>query len=634
MTLRRFTAAAGPALLAALLTTAAPSAAAPLLVEGKSTVYQRVLTRPGAALHPAPGDAQATDLTPFEPFYVFERDGDWLRVGHLASQEPQGWVEAAQTVEWRQNITAVFTNPANRSRQLMFDSADDLRRLMEHEDLQNILPVLVTEADSDSLRDGTGVLSVEPAEHVDIADNFYLMPILDFSQEYHPLTFDPNVLIEVASLPLRDSPDAPPPGDFDVGVVFVIDTTQSMDAYFPLMQAQVQSLVSRIEGSEVGSRINFGIVAFRDELMPGYEGLEYRVREMLPLERRDSQQPVIDALRDLEEAQANSPGFNEDSLAAIDFALENVDWGGGGDPFDGRFVVLITDAGPKLPGQGSDAYRNTPQDLQVAAEAQGTAVLAVHLMTPGGGAANHDFAATQYRALTRFGGRDHYFPIAGGAAEAFEGQSQLLLTFFKDQVLQAQGQQPELSDEQTGQALSELGRAIRLQYLGSERGASAPDVFRSWLSMRAVEDPRRQAASFRLLVTRNELATMADLTAEMIRIGNAFQTEGDITSFFEQIRETILRMSQDPNRLVDPSAEGPGDAMEFLEDLPYQSEMLRMSEASWTENPGERRVILDKLQSKLRSYQRWLSSPDVWVPLFDDAPDSEWVTAMPIEFLP
>ncbi|WP_166507148.1 hypothetical protein [Frigidibacter mobilis] len=148
------------------------------------------------------------------------------------------------------------------------------------------------------------------------------------------------------------------------------------------------------------------------------------------------------------------------------------------------------------------------------------------------------------------------------------------------------------------------------------------------------DDGRRQAVSLRLMLTRNELATMADLVEEFIRLGENLRSEADIVAFHADIREVVVRMAQDPNRLIDPAAEGLGDAMEFLEDLPYRSVLLRTNIDRWIENAGERQVVIDGLSSKLRSYRRWLSSRDVWVPLYDNAPDSEWVTAMPVEFLP
>ena len=53
----------------------------PLLVEGRQTVYQRVLTRPGAAQHVAPDAARTGDYPAFQPLYVYARQGDWIQVG-------------------------------------------------------------------------------------------------------------------------------------------------------------------------------------------------------------------------------------------------------------------------------------------------------------------------------------------------------------------------------------------------------------------------------------------------------------------------------------------------------------------------------------------------------------------------
>ncbi|WP_342078209.1 vWA domain-containing protein [Yoonia sp. SS1-5] len=629
------------AIVAAGLAFAAPFAeAAPLLVDGKQTVYQRVLTRPDVSLYDAQDGAVQSQFTPFEPLYVFERTAAWLQVGRSASGEPMGWVKVEDVVDWNQNIVAAFTNPANRTRQIMFDTLDDLYWLMNHEAVIDLHPQLVTEIDAGSVRDGRGIVGVEPPEFIDIQGNFYIMPILDFTEDLHPLSAERNLMMEVATIPLEESDGGAGLADpFDVGVVFVIDTTASMDVHFPVVQAQVQDLVNRIAGSDVGSRVNFGIVAFRDDTSGDYDALEYRVREVLPLERRADQTIVVDTLGGLEDAGISSPGVSEDSFSAVSYALQDVDWSGGGRPFGGKYIVLITDAAPKLPGQSGgtnarDTYDFTAQDLQATAEALGTGIIAIHLKTATAGEANHQLAETQYDILTSFGGTSHYSGIEGGSADALAAETDRIVTFVKDEVLRADGATPEQSDDDTGTALLELGNELRLRYLGQQRGTAAPDIVRSWVSQLGVDDPRREAMSFRLLVTRNELATMADLLDEFYNIGNTFQDDTDIEDFHTNIREAIVRLAQNPERVINPSAERSGDALEFLSDLPYRSQLLRMSADFWIENPGQRRVILDGLNSKKRSYQRWLTTPDVWVPLYEGAPDSEWVTALPIEFLP
>lgn len=630
------------ALITGMLTVAAPSigVASPLTVEGRETVYQRVLTRSDAALYAVPGGDEITTFAPFDPLYVFARQGDWLAVGRSSSGEAQGWVMTDAVVDWRQNIVAVFTNPANRHRQIMFDTLPALQDYMQDEAILDLQPNWVSRIDAGDVPPDVGIVGVEPENHIDIQSNFYVMPILEFIEDRHPLSFEQNILMEVASIPAAEPQGRiGQPSNYDVGIVFVIDTTSSMDVHFPVVQAQVASVVSRIEGTEVGDRVNFGIIAFRDDNTGRFADLGYRVSEILPLERRQSQQIVVQALADLEDANLSSPGVSEDSFTAVSYALQDVDWSGGGSPFGGKYVVLVTDAAPKLPGQAGatdsrDTYSFTASDLQATAEALGIAVMTIHLKTDVSGEANHALGERQYRALSTFAGNEFYYPIAGGDPAIFAERSQQLITFFKDDVLAADGEDTDLTDEEAGEALVQIRNEMVLRYLGRQEGTTAPDIVRSWVTRLNADDPRYEAMSFRLLVTRDELATMAELIGEFYDIGNNFQSEEDIENFHGSIREAIVRISQNPERVVNPSAERSGDALEFLDDLPYRSQLLRMSIDFFVENPSQRRVILDGLNSKRRSYQRWLTTPDVWQPLYDDAPDGEWVTTLPIEFLP
>lgn len=609
----------------------------------KSTIYQRVLTRPNAARLDGPGGTETGTYRPFEPLYVYRREGGFLHVGPSPTKGPDAWIAQASAVEWRQNIVAAFTNPAGRSRQLMFETEELLIAFMNNEALLDLQPKLLEQTDA-FLSDGSGdrpeamteagINSVEPEEHIDIRENFYLLPILEFTEDFHPLNFDDNIRLKVASLPLSEPSglDARRPEDFDVGIVFVIDTTSSMKPFIESTFDVVRNLVGHLSDLDLDGKVNFGIVGFRDHA-GDVDGLEYRVEKILPLERRADQGPVIAALDSTEEAVVSSPGFNEDSLTAVDFALEEMDWEGGGKPYGGRYIMLITDAGPKLP-RVSPVYENTPEDLQIAAESQGVGILTFHLKTRSGGEVNHAFAEAEYKRLSRFGENTFYNAVEDGAPEAFAERAEFITKVLKDDILERAGREREFSADEVDEELLDLGYAMQLAYLGKVRGTTAPDVFEAWISEYAVDDPRRRAVDFRLLVTKNELATMAELVEEFIALGEALETEKDVETFHTQIREMIVRVASNPERIVDPGAEGVGDAMEFLEDLPYRSDILRTSIDTWMESALRRRETLDGLRSKLRRYQRLLTSDEEWVALYDGAPDGESVTAMPIRFLP
>ncbi len=609
----------------------------PLLVEGRKTVYQRVLTRPGALGYPAPDAAPSRDYPAFQPLYVYEVQPGWLRVGPSINGGPEAWVRAGATVPWKQNIVAAFTNRAGRERQFIFDSEERLRGLMEHEALRDMQAQMLQEMASDSLSDTRGVVAVEPAEYVNIVDRLYLMPILDFVQDLHPLNYEENLLMKVASVPLReaDEPAQAQADSFDAGIVFVFDTTQSMDPYIARTQAAVEQVIADLRGTEIGERVQFGVVAFRDNVEAAPE-LEYRTRTLLPLQRRQDQTPVVATIRAATRvAQANSPGFNEDSLAGVEDAVDLTDWDGGGqDPFDARIVILITDAGPKDVRDPNARSQIGVRELQRDAQDKGVAIMTLHLQTPAGGGAQHAYAAAQYRDLSRFHDDTFYYGIADGSPQALQDSVTRLVTGITDVIRVARDDRPVLSPEDSGQEMVNLGLALQLAYLGRLRDTQAPDVIEGWVSEKAIEEPTKLAIEPRLLVTKNEMATMADLLSQLLTLGEQSRDAEDAASFFTQVRDVVARMAQNPDRLINTESDTLGGALEFLDDLPYESQLMLTTEERWGQSAMNRRAILDGMRQKLVQYRKWLLDPEVWTALYDGAPDGEYVFAMPFDVLP
>lgn len=612
----------------------------PLTLEGTTSIYERVLTRPGITQHSAP-DGPATDTYPaFQPLYVFARNGDWIEVGPSPNAPPEGWVREPGTVQWKQNIVGAFTNAAGRSRQLLFDTQPDLEWLMNHEALRDVQERLVAEASAGLTGGEGGVVSVEPAEFVNIRDDLYLMPILDFTEALHPLTYDEILMMQVASVPKQAPKNAQTlttdNAAFDVGIVFVLDTTQSMENYISLTQRVLQNTVRQIEGTEIGKLVNFGVIGFRDNIEAVPE-LEYRTETLIELERRRDQTPVLAAIGQATNvARANSPGFNEDSLAGVEDAIDQIDWEqakGDGDKIDARYVILVTDAGPKDPRDPNSRSEIGTVELQKDAEGRNIVVMTLHLKTPNG-AGNHAYAASRYRELSRFAGQEFYFPIEGGSESAFEGVVTRLVTALTDHVRLVRGEDTVLNNEEAGDKLVELGRAMQLAWLGEQKGTQAPDVIKGWVSNRAVEAPNRLAIEPRLLVTKNEMASMADFLDNMVRIGETAQSSEQSIDFFGQVRGLIADMAQNPDLLVNANADTLGGALEFLDRLPYQSQVLGMSEQRWAESAMMRRSLIDGMRQKLVQYRKWLFDSSVWTPLFDGAPDGEHVFAMPFDVLP
>jgi hypothetical protein len=608
----------------------------PLLAEGRKTVYQRVLTRPGALEYPSPDAAPTRSLPAFQPLYVYGARPGWIQVGPSISTGPKSWIKNGDVVPWKQNIVAAFTNAAGRERQLMFASEDKLRALMEHEALRQMQTKLLADVATGNVPEASGIVAAEPEEYVNIVQQLYLMPILDFVQDLHPLNYEQNLLLKLASVPLHQEGQGGAIADnFDAGIVFVFDTTQSMDPYIARTQKAVERIIADLQGTDIGDRVQFGVVAFRDNTGVA-PGLEYRTRTLLPLARREDQTPVIATIRAATRvATVNSPGFNEDSLAGVEDAVELTNWeASGNDPFDARIIILITDAGPKDSRDTNARSKIGPAELQRAAQDKGVAIMTLHLQTGAGGAAQHAWAARQYKALSRFHDNSFYYGISDGSPAEFEATVTRLVTALTDVIRVARNQAPTLNPDEAGPELVNLGLAMQLAYLGQLKGTQAPDVIQGWASEKAIEDPSRQAIEPRLLVTKNEMATMADLLDQLLTLGEQSRSDADASSFFSQVRDVVGRMAQNPDRLINTDSETLGGALEFLEDLPYESQLMLTTEARWGSSAMLRRTILDGMRQKLVQYRKWLHDPAVWTALYTGAPDGEYVFAMPFDVLP
>ena len=142
-------------------------------------------------------------------------------------------------------------------------------------------------------------------------------------------------------------------------------------------------------------------------------GLEYRVRVFTPLARDAPRDAPLEGLARMKAARTSSPGFNEDSFAAVRVALEDTEWAPEGHVFAKKLVILVTDAGPKPPRDPNAESDITATALRNLATELGVGILAIHLRTPDG-VPNHDYAARHYEELTTRLGHVFLYPVTGG----------------------------------------------------------------------------------------------------------------------------------------------------------------------------------------------------------------------------
>ena len=146
--------------------------------------------------------------------------------------------------------------------------------------------------------------------------------------------------------------------------------------------------------------------------------------------------------------------------------------------------------------------------------------------------------------------------------------------------------------------LRRAAKAFQLEYRGNQQGEQAPEFYRAWTIDRAFAAYARQALDIRILLTKNQLSTMAQNLREIVDQANRPGGIIDANAFFRSIQDLALRTSNDPTQIRDDQSLGDAIA-EYLDDLPYKSQTTAMTMADWvTLSAPEQRDIMNGLESK------------------------------------
>jgi serine/threonine-protein kinase PpkA len=632
-----------------------------LLMPGKSSLYQRILTRPGALLHESPGAAgEGVALPPLSVFFVFERRQlgaqQWLEIGSSPVGNPYGWILGDKAIDWRQTLTVAFTRTSDREATLFFRDRDTLMQLMESESLVRDVDQYRAQIKNDDIPEGFPILSIEPSTFVDPNEQFYLLPILGFDEVYLESGHVARVL-NVAAVTLRAGeenllgrgtlePERETQGslleNYRAGVVFVIDSTSSMGPYIDRTREAVRHIYQRLSASSWGQNLSFGLVAYRDNVEAA-PGLEYVSRVVADLDDGRDEKTFFRNVDRVVPATVSSKGFNEDAYAGVYDAIESIDWRG----YDGRFVIVITDAGARGAEDALSRTRLGAERLRLMAQEKDQAgggkiaIYVLHLLTREG-RHTHAGAALQYRALSQWGDTGSlYFPVAEGAVAAFGDQVDALAGSLVSQLESARAgriievpEGPQVSELERKTAL--VGRAMQLAYLGRVMGSEAPRLIDAWVADRDFANQVRKTLEVRVLITKNQLSDLQETLQAILAAGQrTFMSEKD---FFAQLRSAAVTLARDPNsvnqvqvtRLVDVGLVG-----EWLSDLPYKSQVMNITESRWLQRSyAEQQEVLDAIEEKILLYREIHDDADRWISLDEERSLSEAVTTIPLDALP
>lgn len=618
----------------------------PLLLDGKTTLFQRVLTRPGAALAASPGAAGGKPLDPFSVFFVYERKDQggkpWLLVGGGSDGKTAGYLAEADTVPWRHTITLSFAPPGNRERVLFFREREGLTSFVNADNAVAETQRLTKEiAAKGTLGPSHAVIAAEPEKFVDLKDQFYLLPVVEAASTLLKSGHRVRV-VKVASV-TRDAgaaaaPATPAKGDagianYNAAVVFVIDATSSMQPYIDRATKALEEVLRQAEEAKVLNRIKFGLVGFQDDPAKT-KGVEYLSKIFVDPSQNATRAQFMAAMGTLKATKSSTRAYAEDAYAAIDESLRKINW----QNYGGRYIVFISDASAREGGTAFAATGLKTEEVRNQARERGVALYAMHLKTPEG-AKDHALAEAQFKRLTDWHGKGSlYFPVEAGDPAKFENDVRRMARALVEQVKAPDKalSAPAGKADAVQDSVDAVGRAMVLAYLGRQQGTKSPPMYEAWAMDRDVGVRTQPAFTVRVLLTKNQLSDLQSTLRGVLAAGEKGQL--DPSSFFDQLRSAAVAMGRDPSKLGQGKAktlEQAGLMGEYLDGLPYQSPLMAVNLQDWTNlGVGRSQEILDTIKSKIVLYQRFHDDVDRWVKLNPAAADGDRVYPVPIDALP
>jgi len=641
------------------------NATEPLKQEGKQTLFQRVLSTPSCMLMDSAGGKNGKAVPVFSRYYVYARQEiagkQWLQVGPDEFGKTVGWLDSDCAVPWNIQMTLTFTNPVDRDPLLFFKEKASLEKIIGSSNKQADVAAIRQNLEKSGA--SPEIVAQEPKEPVDFQKNFYLLPVLQGEEVMNGDGFYERVL-EVASVSKTDksqpttanksnNPAATKnPNEvtgFKAAVVFVIDSTISMDPYINRTREAVKKLYEKVEKENLQEQVKFGLIAFRSSTKAVPE-LEYTSKMFVDPNKVKDGKDFMNKVASLKQATVSSKEFSEDAYAGINQALNEIDW----NSFGGRYIVLITDAGAI---DGNNPISTTgmgAQQLRLEAQHKGVAIYTLHLKTKTG-KDNHEQAAGQYNelAFNNYLNKALYYPVNAGDVNEFGSKVSTLADALTSQVkLAYKGEmaagsslsakeEPKTKAEpskenEIEQDAALLGKAMRLAYLGRTNGQAAPPVFKAWISDRDFVKSNIPTAEVRVLLTKAQLSDLSDVVKKISDAANSGLISPD--DMFKQLRSVAAAMGQDPSKIKQGTSTKIAELGllgEYLDGIPYKSQVTGIDEDAWKSMGGQQqeKFIID-LQKKLRLYQTYNADVDRWISLSEGSDPKDNVYPVSLEALP
>ena len=638
----------------------------------------KALPRAFPTLYDNPNGSKVITKKPikaFRPLYIFARQGidtsdpdnpkGWYKVGK-SKKRVLGWMQAKDIIEWKQALIMAYTHPGEdderRSQVLMFDKLQALKDIIQSPERAAKISKAYASLDKKPQDRYPSLVLSESKRFVDINENFYFLPIVNFEMldldgedaRYlqiaaaipeataakldTDLRDDNNTLdnpeVQKEILQTTTSPEAIK--QLGVDIVFVMDLTGSMEPYLQMTLESVQD-IARLVAKDIKEKVHFGFVGYRDN--PAIvNGMEFASKNFTKDSLVNAEQ-FVDMISKVRVATVGSIDYQEELFAGVETGLATK-WSENAI----RLMILVGDASSHEPGHPQNVTGKDENVLRQAANDSQVHIMAIHLQ-------NQDThpeivgdlpkAKKQFITLTRINGSEESALVEVNAdkeedfAKAVKATANMI-TSFLGQTLTGNITTPTVNNngnvaDKAKKVTKMLLESALVEYKGKE--TVPPKDIIAWTIDRDMNDPAILALEVRILLNKIQLDSLVRVVEEInMAMKNAETTERE---FFEALQSVAAASIKDPSKIgTAKNLKDSGLLPSFLDSLPYKSEIASLTDerfASWTTQ--KRTDFTQRLEAKLAQYRSINEAADKWIVLDESDPDNK-VYPLHIDYLP
>lgn len=427
-------------------------------------------------------------------------------------------------------------------------------------------------------------------------------------------------------------------------VVYVVDMTASMQKHIDATLKSIEDMTAQITGNEeITKAVRFGLWGYRDSME--IPDIGFHTKNFTPeLQDVTSFKSTLGAVK---VAQVGSVDYEEDVFSGVDKAMRETQW----TDKALRFIVLLGDAPGHEPGQNWNSSGQSAETLRSFANDNQFYIFSFHIKDP---KAEKYWAKAeeQFKVLATNKGSENpiYHSVVSTDLDAFTRASKevagglvaLVDAGKKGAAPEAPktaetGAAPAEGGEETKEVAAKvqtMGYAALVEWIGREKGAEAPRDIVAWVIDKDLIDPAIDSLEVRVLVSKNQIDSLRTVLQELMAAGRRGMISGE--KFFDALQAIPAVASRAGDQIKSAtSLVETGLVPEFMTDLPYESQIMGMSNEVWSSwGQDQQETFLNEVDAKIKLYTAIHDNPKGWVALNQGDEPGENVYALSLEDLP